>query len=355
MKKLVILGGGYGGMRIMQKLFQSGVPDDIKIVLVDKAPYHCFKTEFYALAAGTIPDNHIRVAFPNHPQLEFINDEVSHIDLQNNRVELQNHEAIIYDDLIIGLGCEDKYHDIPGADQYTYGIQSIEATRQTNNALNNLPRSSRVAIVGAGLSGVEIASELHESRPDLKIFLFDRGKMVLSKFPEKLSKYVNDWFQDHGVTIVNYANITKVEEGILYNHDEPMKFDCIVWTAGIRPNKVVRELDVEKDESGRVVLTPYHNIPGNEHVYVVGDCASLPFAPSAQLAEAQGDQITQVLLKRWNGEDLPDELPEIKLKGILGSLGKKQGFGLVAERPLTGRVARLLKSGILWLYKFHNG
>lgn len=355
MKKLVILGGGYGGMRIIQRLLQSHLPSDVKMILVDKVPYHCFKTEFYALAAGTIPDNHVRVSFPNHPQLEFINDEVVSIDLENNRVKLLNHEEITYDDLIIGLGCEDKYHDIPGASQYTYGIQSIEATRHTNNALNNLPRNSKVAIVGAGLSGVEIASELHESRPDLKIFLFDRGKMVLSKFPEKLSKFVNEWFQDHGVTIVNYANITKVEKGILYNHDEPMSFDCIVWTAGIHPNKIVRDLDVEKDRSERVILTPYHNIPGNEHVYVVGDCASLPFAPSAQLAEAQGDQIVQVLLKRWNNEKLPDELPEIKLKGILGSLGKKQGFGLVAERPLTGRVARLLKSGVLWLYKFHNG
>lgn len=355
MKKLVILGGGYGGMRIMQKLLQTGLPSDLKIILVDTSPYHSFKTEFYALAAGTIPDNHIRVAFPKHSQIEFINDEVVKIDLENNQVILKENDRLAYDDLIIGLGCEDKYHNIPGADQFTYSIQSIEETRQTNNVLNNLPKSSRVAIIGAGLSGVEIASELHESRPDLKIFLFDRGKMVLSKFPEKLSQFVNDWFQDHGVTIVNYANITKVEDGILYNHDEPMNFDAIVWTAGIQPNRVVRNLPVEKDESERVVLTPYHNIPGNEHVYVVGDCASLPFAPSAQLAESQGDQIVQVLSKRWNNEELPTELPEIKLKGILGSLGKKQGFGLVAERPLTGRVARLLKSGILWLYKFHNG
>jgi NADH:quinone reductase (non-electrogenic) len=63
----------------------------------------------------------------------------------------------------------------------------------------------------------------------------------------------------------------------------------------------------------------------------------------------------QVLLHRWKGEALPDELPTIKLKGILGSLGKKHGFGLVAERPITGRVARLLKSGILWMYKHHSG
>ena len=128
-----------------------------------------------------------------------------------------------------------------------------------------------------------------------------------------------------------------------------------MWTAGIQPNKVVRDLDVEKDHKGRVVLTKYHNMPNDEHVYILGDCASLPHAPSAQLAEGQGEQIVQVLIQRWKGEALPDELPAIKLKGILGSLGKKHGFGLVAESPITGRVARLLKSGILWMYKYHRG
>jgi NADH:ubiquinone reductase (H+-translocating) len=52
---------------------------------------------------------------------------------------------------------------------------------------------------------------------------------------------------------------------------------------------------------------------------------------------------------------LPENFPPYKLKGVLGSLGKKSGFGLVADRPLTGRVARLLKSGILSLYKHHKG
>ncbi|EAR63167.1 YutJ, partial [Bacillus sp. NRRL B-14911] len=237
----------------------------------------------------------------------------------------------------------------------TYSIQTIEKSRRTYETLNNLSPGSVVAIVGAGLSGVELASELNESRPDLKVKLFDRGNHILSAFPERLSTYVENWFDNHGVEIINNSNITRVEENILYNHDEPLQCDAIVWTAGIQPSKVVRDLPVEKDAQGRVVLTKHHNIPGNEHVYVVGDCASLPHAPSAQLAEGQAEQIVQILLKRWKGEELPESLPVIKLKGVLGSLGKKHGFGLVAERPITGRVARLLKSGILWMYKYHNG
>lgn len=354
MKNLVILGGGYGGMRVLARLLPSQLPEDVNITLVDKIPYHCLKTEYYALAAGTISDQHVRVAFPEHPRLAIKYGEVKTINLEEKTV-LVNDEEIVYDDLIIGLGCEDKYHNVPGADRYTFSIQTIEKSRTTYQALNNLAPGSIVSIVGAGLSGVELASELNESRPDLKIKLFDRGNYILSAFPVRLSTYVENWFDNHGVEIINNSYITKVEENILFNHEEPIHSDAIVWTAGIQPVEIIRNLDVEKDGQGRIVLSVHHNLPNNEHVYVVGDCASLPHAPSAQLAEGQAEQIVQILLKRWANEPLPESLPAIKLKGVIGSLGKKHGFGLVADRPITGRVARLLKSGILWMYKYHNG
>lgn len=355
MKNLVILGGGYGGMRILLRLLPNQLPDDVQITLIDKNPYHCLKTEYYALAAGTISDHHIRVSFPEHPQLQTVFGTITKIDPNKKEVILDEDTTVTYDDLIIGLGCEDKYHNVPGADQYTYSIQSIDQSRETYQKLNNLQADATVAIVGAGLSGVELASELRESRKDLKIKLFDRSKHILSSFPERLSNYVANWFTEHGVEIISEANITKVEPNIVYNHDQPYECDAIVWTAGIQPNKVVRDLDVEKDNQGRVILTTQHFIPQYEDIFVVGDCASLPHAPSAQLAEAQAEQIVQVLLKKWNNEPLPEIFPPFKLKGVLGSLGKKQGFGLVNDRPLMGRVPRLLKSGVLWIYKYHNG
>lgn len=355
MKNLVILGGGYGGMKILTELLPNNLPEDVRITLVDRVPYHCLKTEYYALAAGTVSDKELRVSFPEHPQLEIKYGEVTGIEKDNKKVLLKDSEPISYDTLIIGLGCEDKYHDVPGADQYTYSIQSIEKSRKTYSVLNNLGPGSVVGIVGAGLSGVELASELSESRGDLIIKLFDRGKHILPAFPDRLSKYVENWFHKNNVEIINNSNITKVEENLLYNHDEPIPCDVIVWTAGIQANKVVRELGEEMDRSGRLIITPRHHLPNDEHVFILGDCASLPHAPSAQLAEGQAEQIVEVLKKRWNGEEPPVEFPTIKLKGVLGSLGKKHGFGMMADRAITGRVARLIKSGVLWLYKYHNG
>lgn len=355
MRNLVVLGGGYGGMRVIQRLLSVHLPADVQIILVDKNPYHCLKTEYYALVAGTVSEQHVRIPFPKHPQLTKHYGIITNIDFTQRKILLHDDSTIPYDDLIIGLGCEDKYHNVDGAKEYTYSIQSIEQVRDTYENINNLSPYAKVAVVGAGLSGVEVASELRQSRPDLHIQLFDRQERILSTFPKKLSEYVMKWFHDNEIKIIPRSNITKVEQNILYNHHEPTKCDAIIWTAGIQPNKLVREMQVEKDKFGRVVLTKYHHLPEDEHVYVVGDCASLPSAPSAQLAEAQAEQIVSVLLKKWNNEQLPEAMPVIKLKGILGALGKKHGFGLVADKAIIGRVPRLLKSGLLWVYRYHRG
>jgi len=355
MKRLVILGGGYGGLRIIERLLSSDLPDDVMLTLVDRMPFHGLKTEYYALAAGTEPEHAIRVAFPNDPRLQVKLGEVAGIDLAVQQVQFADGDTLEYEWLVIALGCEDRYHDIPGADLYTHSIQSLSATRITYASLNNLNPYGTVTVVGGGLSGVELASELRESRPDLNIRLLDRGESILSPFPRKLQQYASQWFIEHDVQLISHANVNRVEKGVLYNHDQPLESDVIVWTAGIQANRIARQLPVEQDNIGRIVLNQYHQIPTHPNVYVVGDCASLPHAPSAQLAEVQGDQIAMMLKKDLNGEEYPSALPQLKLKGVLGSLGKKEGFGVMGKVSLVGQMPRVLKSGVLWMYKKHLG
>ena len=355
MRKLVLLGAGYGNMRILLRLLSKELPSDIEITLVDRTPFHSLKTEFYALAAGTVSDSIVRVSLPEDDRLTVIGGEIIEIRPDEKCVYLSDGVQLSYDDLVIGLGCEDNYHDVPGAAEYTYSIQTIGKSRSTYQKLLGLDGGATVGIVGAGLSGIELASELRESRPDLTIKLFDRGPRILRDFPERLSKYVQGWFDEHNVQVVANSNITKVESTAMFNHEETIPVDAVVWTAGIRPVAPVEAIDTEKDQSGRVLLNAYHQLPDYSNTYVVGDCASLPYAPSAQVAEEQAEQIVKVLKLVWNGEPLPERMPEIKLKGFLGSLGKKQGFAYLADRTVTGRIARLMKSGVLWMYKWHNG
>lgn len=355
MRKLVLLGGGYGNMRVLLRLLPNSLPSDTEIILIDRTPFHSMKTEFYALAAGTESDQDVRVPFPENERLKVVNGEIVEIVLEEKCILLENGTRVEYDDLVIGLGCEDKYHGVPGAEEFTYSIQTIGNSRKTYQALLSLPPGATVGVVGAGLSGIELASELRESRKDLQIKLFDRSPRILRDFPERLSNFVKKWFDNHNVDVVSNSNITKVEPNMLYNHEETIPVDAVVWTAGIQPVKPVRDLGLESDSSGRIVINQYHQLPHDESVYIVGDCAALPMAPSAQLAEEQAEQIVKILKMQWKGEQLPETMPEIKLKGFLGSLGSKQGFAYLADRTVTGRIARLMKSGVLWMYKWHNG
>jgi len=354
MKKLVLLGGGYGNMRVLLRLLPNNLPADTEIILIDRSPFHSLKTEFYALAAGTSTDKEVRVDFPESDRLKKIYGEIVRIDREEKRVYLHDGQSVEYDDLIIGLGCEDKYHGVPGAEEHTYSIQTIARSRHTFETLCGLAPGKTVAIIGAGLSGIELASELRESRADLNIKLFDRSHRILRDFPEKLSEYIKSWFEKHNVEVIAQSNITCVEEGRLHNHDQVIEADAIVWTAGVQPVKIVREMEAEKDKFGRPIINDFYHLPDDENIFVIGDCASSNLPPTAQLAEEQAERVVKVLKSRWATGKNPEKLTEIKLKGFMGSLGKKQGFVNLGDATVTGRIARLMKSGLLWFYKKQN-
>lgn len=170
MKNLVLLGGGYGNMRIMSRILPDALPENYTLTLIDRMPFHGLKPEFYALAAGTKSDSDVRMNFPDSERVNTIYGEINDIDLDAQIVSVGNTK-VDYDELVIGLGCEDKYHNVPGAEEYTHSIQTLSKARETFHSISELPSGASVGIVGAGLSGIELASELRESREDLEVIL----------------------------------------------------------------------------------------------------------------------------------------------------------------------------------------
>ncbi|SDE03690.1 NADH dehydrogenase [Paenibacillus sp. UNCCL117] len=341
-------------MTVAQQLLDADIPGDTAMIMVDRMPYQGLKTEYYALAAGTVSDQDIRVHFPVDPRLILKYGEVASVDLDAKLIHFENDEPLSYDWLVIALGCVDKYHGIEGAQQFSQSIQSLSSTRKTYQATNDAKPYGQISIVGGGLSGVEMAAELRESRPDLNIRIIDRGASVLSPFPEKVRKFVREWMLEHDIELRTHVSLNKLEPGVLYNGAEIIYTDVTIWTAGIQPSPIVQNLNLPKDAQGRLIINDYHQLPDYTNVYVVGDCASLPFSPSGQAAEAQGEQVADVLLAVWKNET--PRLGKIKLKGVLGSLGKKSGFGLMGKRTvMTGMMPRALKSGVLWMSKHHFG
>ncbi|EXX87771.1 NADH dehydrogenase [Paenibacillus darwinianus] len=353
MKRFVILGGGYGGLTIAQELLDKRIPEDTIIMLIDRMPFQGLKTEYYALAAGTVADIELRNPFPSDPRLVLTYGEVKEVDLDGKLIHIAEQDPISYDWLAIALGCTDKYHGIPGADIYSSSIQTFSNARKTYQRLGDVKPYGQVTIVGGGLSGVEVAAELRESRSDLNIRIMDRGPSVMSGFPPRLQKYVASWFHEHDVVMLGNTSISRLEEGVIYDRADPVASDVTIWTAGIQPIPLVQQLNLPKDSGGRLVINEYHQLPDYPGVFVVGDCASLPFSPSAQAAGAQGSQVAEVLQAIWDNET--PQLGKIKLRGVLGSLGKKAGFGMMGKAKMYGWLPRMLKSGVLWKSKHHFG
>lgn len=353
MKNLVIVGGGYGGIKVAIGLVEKGLPTDVNLIVVDRNPYQSLKTEFYTIAAGTVADRDVRVDFPKHEQIEYVYGEIEKIDTDNQRVVfLDRSDHVTYDYLVVALGCEDNFHGIEGADIYTESVQTFAKARKTGMAVGNLKANGKVTIVGAGLSGIEVASEIRESREDLNIRLLDRGSSVLRAFDPRIQGYVAEWFNKNDVEVLHHANVEYVEKDGVCNNGVCYVNDVTIWTAGVRPNKVARALPFKKDPQEKIVVNKFYQVPEQPNVYVIGDCAASIHSPSAQLAGIQGEQTADTLNCILKNKE-PKKPKEIRLKGTLGSLGKNDGFGNMMNQPLTGIVPRLVKSGVLWLNKRH--
>src|SRR5690606_22008517 len=291
--------------------------------------------------------------FPKHDQVKYEFGTVRAIDLQERAIYFQNRSTVVYFDyLVIGLGSEDAYHGVPGAEEYTESVQSFSKARKAAVAVGNLPAYGKVSVVGAGLSGIEVAAEIRESRPDLNIRLLDRGGSVLKAFDPKIQAHVHDWFVKNDVEVLHYANVEYVEKDGVCNNGICYVNDVTSWTAGVQPHQLVRELPFTKDRFGKVIVNDYFQVPDHPHIYVVGDNASGIPSPSAQLAGLQGEQVALVLSDILLGNE-PRKPKEIRRRGTLGSLGKSDGFGNMFQRSVTGILPRLIKSGILWLQKRH--
>jgi len=353
MKNLVVVGGGYGGLNIVANILHRTFPEDIEITMIDRNPYHALKTEFYATAAGTKADIDVRLQFPKDNRVKYVFGEITEIDTENQEVIFEgNQPAIPYDNLVVALGCEDAYHGVPGAKEFAKSVQTIEQAREAGLAVANTKAGGKIAIVGGGLSGIECAAEIRESRPDLAIQLFDRNDSVLRPFHDKVRDYAEEWFAKNNVDVIHRCQIEAVTEEGIVNKGQLIQTDVTIWTAGVQPSHIVRALPYEKDAQNKIVVNDFYQVPEATNVYVVGDCAASEYSPSAQLARQQGQQIAEILLSIMNGKE-PRKPKPIKLKGTLGSLGKNDGFGNMMEKPMTGWLPRLAKSGVLWLNKRH--
>jgi len=301
---VVIVGGGFGGLRAAQVL--AGKP--VRVTLVDYHNHHVFQPLLYQVAtAGLSPAEigaPIRWILRRAANVRVLLGDVTHVDLARRCLRLAEGSPLEYDALILAPGARHAYFGHPEWEPHAPGLKTLDdaldVRRRVLLAFERAERESDPArqaelltfvIVGGGPTGVELAGTLAEiSRQTLRhefraidpararIILVEAGPSVLPSFVPKLRDAARTSISSLGIEVREATRVVLIDgHGVeLRAGDGPAErvpAATVVWAAGVTASPLLKTLGVPLDSAGRVVVEPDLSVPGHPDVFVVGDAA----------------------------------------------------------------------------------
>lgn len=380
--KILILGAGYGGVLTAIKLQKSLNYNEAEITLVNKHNYHYLTTWLHEPAAGTASPEHVRIDLEriiDMKKVKFIKDAVASIERDAQTVTLESGEKLSYDYLVVGLGSEPETFGIEGLKEHAFSIRSVNSVMHIREHIeymfakfkNDPTRTDYLTFVvgGAGFTGIEFCGELTDRIPELckefdvdpklvKIYNVEAAPTALPGFDQDLIDYAVNTLTRKGVEFRIQTPVKRcTPDGVELATGEFINSKTVVWTGGVRGNSIVEKSGFEVMR-GRVKVDEFMRAPGEENVFVIGDCALVfneqgrPYPPTAQISIQEGENVAANLIALLRGDKLTPFVPH--LQGTLASLGKGEGMGIVfGGKKLFGTSAALMKkaSDLRYLYK----
>ncbi|RXZ84243.1 NAD(P)/FAD-dependent oxidoreductase [Paenibacillaceae bacterium] len=371
--KIVILGAGYGGILTALRLQKELNYNEADVTLVNKHDYHYITTHLHMPAAGTDNPENARVSISkliDEFKIDFVKSTVVQIRPQDKKVILEDG-TLSYDFLVIGVGGEPETFGIPGLGEHAMNIRSINSVRLIREHIEyQFARFKRephrtdyltFIVGGAGFTGIEFVGELSDRIPELckqfdvdpaivKLYNIEAAPTALPGFDPELVEYAMDILSKKGVTFLIGTAIKECSpNGVVVGEGEEIRSQTVIWTGGIRGNRLIDEAGFETMR-GRVKVDENLRIPGHENIYVVGDNSLMfndqgrPFPPTAQIAMQQGVTCAHNLVASIRNQPL--KTFDFKNKGTVASLGKNEAIGLAFGKKYKGRVAAWLKKMI---------
>lgn len=361
-KKIVILGGGFGGLKcaflLDEQLKSSELFGSYELILADKNPYHTYTPMIYKAAA--ISENSISrtalqkaIAVPlsiifQNKSVAVMQKTVTGIDVLNGDIHFQDGGVLKYDYLILALGSETNYFNIPGLKENSLQLKSFDDALAIRNAIwsqvKNRPspvNELKIIIGGAGITGVELAGEIqlwlrqlkktsekfaakvkfHEAEPHTesprgfsgaRVKIVEAMPTILPGFNEKIIKKVAGRLKKIGVDLLTNEFIEKAEPcKITLKSKKVLDYDVLIWTGGVKPVSLVNGLPLQKEERGRVkVINEMACLPQSDalklygKIYGLGDAVcfynsktNLPIPQLAQTAIEQAKIVSHNVME----------------------------------------------------------
>ncbi|MBI4781355.1 MAG: NAD(P)/FAD-dependent oxidoreductase [Oscillatoriophycideae cyanobacterium NC_groundwater_1537_Pr4_S-0.65um_50_18] len=295
--RICILGGGFGGLYTALRLSQLPwtkleKPD---IVLVDQRDRFLFSPLLYELLTGELETWEIAPPYTEllaNTGIQFCQAEVASVDVESRQVHIKDAEtALSYDYLVVAMGGETPMDWVPGAAEHAIPFRTIADAYQLEERLRFLEQSPadkiRVAIVGGGYSGVELACKLAERLGDRgRIRLVEATDQILRASPEFNRKTASEALEKLGVFVDLDTQVQSISADTIaleYREQvDTIPVDIVLWTVGTRVAPVVKALPLKHNERGQLVLTPTLQTDRPE-IFALGD--------SAECIDAEGQKV----------------------------------------------------------------
>ncbi|MDB9340713.1 MULTISPECIES: NAD(P)/FAD-dependent oxidoreductase [Cyanophyceae] len=312
--RICILGGGFGGLYTALRLSQLPWENDQKpeIVLVDQSDRFIFAPLLYELLTGELQTWEIAPPFEELLQntgVRFCQAIVSGIDTEQKRVHLQEGTEIAYDRLVLALGGETPLDMVPGAISHAYPFRNITDAYRLEERLRVLEESKaekiRVAIVGAGYSGVELACKLADR-------LGERGRFRLIQIGDQILRTSPDFNREAAKKALDAKKVfldleTKVESvgqdtiSLEYkNQVDTIPVDLVIWTVGTRVAPVVKTLALKQNQRGQITTTPTLQVLEHPEIFALGDLADCCDAEGQKVPATAQVAFQQADYTAWN-------------------------------------------------------
>ena len=391
-KKIVILGGGFAGVECARQLESYfGNNSDIELVMISEDNFLLFTPMLPQVASGMVETRN--VVMPIRAickKTKFYEGRIKNADPFGKLVTLwgtgeKRGFLIYYDYLVVALGSETNFFGMADVEKNAYTMKTlndavmlrnraIDMLEQAENETDPILRNSFLTfvVVGGGFAGIETAGELMDllldarkyyptiHKDDIRVIVLETLPMILPGFNKKLAEFAKEKMIDRGIDIRLRTAVTNFDgtEVIVKSFDEnpkdPMdeskigviRTKTLIWTAGVTPVNTIKR-SMFKTDKGKVIVNDFLEVPEFSGVFVIGDCAlfmdpqtNRPFAPTAQIAEAQA----KIAAHNLNAliKNLEKKKFEYHSKGQMAIIGKRTGIATFLGMNISGLLAWLI-------------
>lgn len=382
--RVVILGGGFGGLVAAQKLKRAAA----EVTLIDRRNFHLFQPLLYQVATGSLSPGEIaaplRGVLSRQKNTRVLLGEAVDVDPEAKGVILRDGGVFDYDSLIVATGSQTSYYGNDAWREWAPSLKSVEeATAIRHKILYAFECAERAAtpeearawltfvIVGAGATGLELSGALaeiaqetlrHDFRKinpqEARIILVDGGQRVLSAFPEDLSGKAEKLITGLGVEVIKGVMVTKIDaDGVTFKHAdsfESLAAKTVLWAGGVVATpfgaKLAERTKAEADRSGRIKVQPDLTIPNYPDIFIIGDLAHAageedkPLPGVAQVAIQGGQYAAKCIRTRLAGKK---SLPPFHYfnKGDMAVIGRAAAVANIFGVHVSG-----LPAWLIWLF-----